>query len=540
MGRISIPRHKYGPPTKVGTAKPPWPEYMTRKRRAMAGFGESLLSLGERLGPIVINQLVQSEYAEGKALLEQRDNEFFQNAVDDPEYEKLPEKYNKDSKKWQEEILARYKTPSARNALKNRITSERPRMDATLNGIIKGKAQDDARRKILVAIQGTDEEKGFIPSAGATSDELKLGIINATAAMQGAVESGLYSRDEGEEIIIYALMTDWPEVALQQIEASSLLPQKKLQLKSTAKGMMAQKQREQAAQLKEMREQTMSIMLADVWDGKLTDPQAVTDALRLGYLDDTDAKYLRDAIKNPDPPQTTNESLISMRYAIAGIAEGTETRESALKKVIAYTQQLSPTDGKAFIKEIFGEHDTKNAFWNRQAQEYMEKQIMEVASLTGILYGSGEQLALSAQALMSYDEAKKAAIADGKPLNGRELLELAHQVMLPFREKVKPLMEGEKLPETLIEVGKPTKAEQMAEFEKRLEKEKYYKFKKGPLREPQFVKTAEGKLEMEYDAEGKELGLKLQNGTVLKIGNQYTIGNNIFEYLGNGKAKRIK
>lgn len=208
-------------------------------------------------------------------------------------------------------------------------------------------------------------------------------------------------------------------------------------------------EREAAEQLKQMREQTMIQMLADVWDGKLSDPQIITNALRNGWLDDSDAKYLREAILNPDPPETTNEAIIAVRYAIAGIAEGTETRESALKKVIEYTQQLSPTDGKAFIKEIFGEHDVKNAFWNRQAHEYMEKQIMEVATMTGILHGSGEQLALSAKALLAYDKAKKDAAAEKKPLKGKELLILAHEVMLPFRKRVKPMLPGERLPETL-------------------------------------------------------------------------------------------
>ena len=466
MGNIPIPRHKYGPPAKAATAKSPWPGYMTRQRRAMAGFGESMISLGRMLGDEVINQLVQAEFSEGKAALQQREYQFLESNRDDPDYEKLPEKYRAESKKWQKEILSNFKTPGARNSLKNMITVNAPRMESQLNEIVKAKAQEDARRKVLKSVGNS------IPSANATPEELHLGIVKATAAMQGAVAKGSFTKDEGEEHIIYALMEDWPEQAMEKIDASSLEPQRKLQLKSTAKGMIAQKEREQAVQLQEIREQTMSKMLADVWDGKLTDPQAVTEALRLGYLDDTDAKYLRDAIMNPEPPKTTNDALIAVRYVIDGIAQGTETRESALKKVIEYNKQLSPTDGKAFIKEIFGEHDTKNAFWNRQAQEYMEKQIMEVASLTGILYGSGEQLALSAQALISYDEAKKAAIAEGKPLNGRELLELAHQVMLPFREKVKPLMGGEKMPETLAgrKVGAGQKPPEIPEPIKKQEK----------------------------------------------------------------------
>lgn len=206
--------------------------------------------------------------------------------------------------------------------------------------------------------------------------------------------------------------------------------------------------RQQATELKQLREKTYTTMLADLWEQKPITEHEITEALRTGALDVEDAKYLRKALLSPEPPETTNEALIAVRYAIDGIGV-TETRESALKKVIAYTEQLSPTDGKAFIKEIFSEHDTKNAFWNGEAFKYMEKQILEIVNESDILYGSGEQLALSASAFISYDLAKKDAVEKGKPLSGSELLELAHQTMLPFRNKVKSLIEGEKIPETL-------------------------------------------------------------------------------------------
>lgn len=257
-----------------------------------------------------------------------------------------------------------------------------------------------------------------------------------------------------KNVVLGAIGNRLPDAHIERLirESDSLTQEEKNSLRLSAKAAIASRQRYQAIQLKVDREKTMSTLTVNYWDGKLKDPQIVTEFLRAGHIDRADAEHLRNAIMNPDPPETTYEALITGRYAIDGIALDTETRESALKKVIEYTQQLSPTDGKAFIKEIFGEHDTKNAFWNRQAQGYMEKQIMEVASLTGILYGSGEQLALSAQALMAYDKAKKTAAAKGKPLEGKELLELAHEIMLPFRAKVKPLLEGEELPESLVPI----------------------------------------------------------------------------------------
>lgn len=281
MGNIPIKRARYGPPAKSGKAKPPWSGYMTRQRRAMAGFGGAVVSLGERLGSILTNQLIQSEFSEGKAALQRRDNEFFENAVDDPEYEKLSEKYSKESKKWQEEIVSRYKTPGARNALKNMITDDAPRMDKTLNGIIKRKAQDDARRKT------SDSIESFIPSAGAIPDELELGIINATAAMQRAVNSGLYSKDEGEEIIIYALMTDWPEVALKEIDASSLTSKRKIQLRSQVNAVIRNTEIEQSKVEREVWDKTEGEAFNLWFDNKLT-PEWVRDQFNEGNLSPQD------------------------------------------------------------------------------------------------------------------------------------------------------------------------------------------------------------------------------------------------------------
>ena len=286
-------------------------------------------------------------------------------------------------------------------------------------------------------------------------------------AVTRGVKSGVITEDAGSLVIEkthYGIMLGLIEDEAQEIsetegyeKAVKWVMSQKIELdeKNAILSEMASIERMRTTLHKQAQEKANTTMLSDYWDGKLTDPQIVTDALRAGYIDDTDAKYLRDAIMNPDPPKNTNEALIATRYAIKGQGEGTHEIEDVLKILIKYSQQLDPDTGKAFIKEIFGEHDTKNAFWNRQAHEYMDKQIMEVATLTGILYGSGEQLALSAQALMAYEEAKKSAITKDKPLNGRELLELAHEVMLPFREQAKPLIEGEELPEELIPKGTP-------------------------------------------------------------------------------------
>lgn len=547
MGQIAVkgPRRTY-PIIKPAEDMPDLPEYEAKAQM----FG-ALSGMASVIGRGLQDKRTQSEFTEGKALWTERHDEFVRGLRDDPDYKSYLGKYDKFNAGLQRELFGKGYTSQATNGLKNYMVDKTADQRKLVAGISVNKEVDYFRASTLAAVN---------------THVLAGEAAAAKSALIRGRDSGYFSAEEIEKKLqnidvetdlnlgLQSLQVA-PERFLKEIEDKDFLPnldtELRLRLKNQAKAVMAQGQREQAAQLKEMRERTMSTMLTDVWDGKLTDLQAVTDAFRAGYLDDTDAKYLHNAIMSPDPPENTNEALIAVRYAIDGIGV-TETRESALKVVTQYVKQLDPDTGKAFIKEIFGEHDTKNAFWNRQAQEYMERQIMEVASLTGILYGSGEQLALSAQALMSYDEAKKAAITEEKPLNGRELLVLAHEIMLPFRKQVKPLMEGEKLPRTIEQEPKikpkTLSKEQREKMARGIQEALIGGFtgrpkakltRKAPRNNPQFI-IKDGKPEMEFDAKGKEIGLKIKDGTVLKIGYHYRIGYKVWEYLGNGRAKPVK
>lgn len=227
----------------------------------------------------------------------------------------------------------------------------------------------------------------------------------------------------------------------KQFIASEEDPQLRTQLSASLKGAKAAKGRENAAALREMKEQTYSTLLADYWDGALTNPQIVTDAVREGLLTPEAGKSLRKALLE------TEGSVHSSFTAVAGVEEsllkhreGLIDREEVLQTITSNASQLSPTDGKSFIKEAFGTQDTTNSRWDREAWDYIESQILSVSSMTGIMYGSGEQRALSAQAHIKYSEAKRQAAADGKPIQGEELLALAHKIMLPFRQQIKPLL----------------------------------------------------------------------------------------------------
>jgi hypothetical protein len=255
-----------------------------------------------------------------------------------------------------------------------------------------------------------------------------------------------------ESFYIHLAISNSPKDAYELVaNAKTLDQEQKNQLKNRVDAEIARRERERKLKLQEDREDTYRTVLTNIWNGNLKDPQIVTALTEAGLMDIEDAKSARKTLLNPEPPKTTNEAYIAMMYAKDGIALGTHTREDALKELTRRSNELSPTDGKGFIDDIFGEHDSTNAFWNREAQAYMEKQILEVATMSGILYGSGGQQAMSAKALLAFDQAKKEAAAKGEPIEGRDLLIKAHEVMIPFRQK--PIIKGENIPKTLMNLS---------------------------------------------------------------------------------------
>lgn len=229
-------------------------------------------------------------------------------------------------------------------------------------------------------------------------------------------------------------------------------PEFRRQLRSIVQGAKAAQDREQAANLKIAREQAYNESLINLWEGTLG-INTVKDLMRDGLITPEAGKFLQDALKNPVPPTTSNEATIAVMRAINDIGDNSGTIEDALEIVSEFSGQIHPTDGKQFIKDIFGEPDTVNVKWDKEAWDYIEKQILNVSSMTGILFGSGEQIALSAQAHIAYADAVKRAKSEGKPIQGSDLLKLAHVIMYPFRSQVKPLFSGEEgegaLPATL-------------------------------------------------------------------------------------------
>ena len=211
-------------------------------------------------------------------------------------------------------------------------------------------------------------------------------------------------------------------------------------------------QRQQAEILTQKQDETSRTLLADLWDNRLTDPNVVTAALRQGWLSDTDAKYLRDAMLNPKPAETRLPSYVKVKEALQDLVLGTKTKQDVLSLITSMTDSLSPADVKSFTNDVYAEPDKENTFWEREAYQTIEKRLMTIDPLSGRLFGSTAQIDATDRAKVRFDEAIKSAAKVGKPLKGTDYLKKAVEISNVLAPKEKQItFGGQKLPASEFE-----------------------------------------------------------------------------------------
>lgn len=296
----------------------------------------------------------------------------------------------------------------------------------------------------------------------------------------------------------------------------------------------ARAKREIAIEFKLQQEATNRQMLADLWDGKLIDPQVITNAVRLGYLSDTDGKYLRDALMNPKPSKLNLQSLATVKQAIEEIGTNTKTVQQALSVLFAHLNSIDPITGKSLLNEIYTEQEKNKSEMKRESRALMEELIRDRDKFTGMFTDDERQILASAEAYLMLDTEIQKAVEAKKPLERRDIMIKAIQIGQQMKKKIK--VEEE---EKIIPSFAPGRKQEIAEFEKRLESEKYYKYKKELVRNPTFLMKGDEPAKV-FDEKGKEIGLKRQDGSIFKIGHQAIMNGKIYEYTGNGNWKLIE
>jgi hypothetical protein len=206
-------------------------------------------------------------------------------------------------------------------------------------------------------------------------------------------------------------------------------------------------ERNQNTSLKLKQEETSRTMLADLWDNKLTDPNVVTGALRQGFLSDTDAKYLRDAMLNPKPAKTTLESMSKGLDIVRNCRNEVISKQDALSGITALLGTLASEDGKSLVKELQSDFDKEDSFWEKEAYQTIEKRLMTIDPLSGKLFGSTDQINATDRAKIRFDDAVKSAAKSGKPLKGTDYLKKAVEISNQLMPKEKLILfGGQKLP----------------------------------------------------------------------------------------------
>ncbi len=222
---------------------------------------------------------------------------------------------------------------------------------------------------------------------------------------------------------------------------------RKLQAQETAQ------RRRDAEKLETLQEETGRQRITDLWDNLLTDPQIITDDLRNGRISLVNAKFLRNAMLNPEPPKTDLLAYADGLRAKNDVGRGAKTVNQALDVVYGNVEKLDPATGKSLVKDIFGEHDKHDADMEKEGRDLMEELIREKTPL-GIFTDDELQIITTAEALVELNASIKAAIKRGKPLVGKELLIEAIRIgrlkKRELNEKIaKPGKEPAKVPEFL-------------------------------------------------------------------------------------------
>lgn len=227
---------------------------------------------------------------------------------------------------------------------------------------------------------------------------------------------------------------------------SDLEPQERAQLKSAARSAIARNKREKAEQKRIAQEQISSQLLADFWDGKLTDPQKITDAVRSGLLTDTDGKYLRSALLNPEPPTLNFNNYAVVKQAITDIGTGAKTKSEAMSVLFENLSGIDPATGKALVAEIFAEHEKSDAEMKREGDRLMEDLIRDKDPLSGFFSDDTRQILGASEAILMLDAEIQKAAKLKKPLTRRDILIKAVEIGQTIKAKIKAEKESGIIP----------------------------------------------------------------------------------------------
>lgn len=360
--------------------------------KAISGAGSVLMSLGEKWDL----QEADTQFTQAKAQAREEHNRFL---ISLQELE--PDDY---AKAYSESVKRRQvfgpKNKRAARVYSNWLTDLKPFWTKDKNDYMKAKLNDNGRAAGFMLRQEAIE-------TGKT-DEYFIHLAKGT-------KLGYYAKEEAAK-----LKQNTIDAHRRYIETEE-----------------ARIKREKAEQLKLIQEETARQMLADLWDGKLKDPQKITDTVRNGFLTDTNGKYLREALLNPEPAKLRLKSLAEVKQAIEEIGTNTKTKQEALSLLYSKLADIDPATGKSLVNEIFSAQDKNKSEIKRESRTLMEELIRDRDKFTGLFTDDERQILASAEAYLMLDTAIEEAAKTGKPLERREIMIKAIGIGRQMKKKIK-------------------------------------------------------------------------------------------------------
>jgi polyhydroxyalkanoate synthesis regulator phasin len=429
-------------------------ELGARKQQAISSTVGAVLQITDVVGNLqykAMQSRIRQETIEGKTAYQQYMDQMMIDNSKSGDLEvlaKWPDKAREESKKfmasftgekkyteatknemalWSKDQENSYYKEAALSSMKRIGENERKALPATLEFF----ANDDDKMGFMDYL--TDMQEQLLPA----EKDIQLSLFDQKVAISDV--------DRILDVGDYEYARRFIDQSLGHIEDSSF----KEMLVQHVDATEAAESRKNATVMRLKQEQVYSTLLADQWDGVLASPQVITDAVRQGLITPEAARTLKSEMltksrpteSNPEDMAAVEEALLDLRDGVGGVGDVLDT-------ITIHSGGLSSTDGRAYVKEAFATKVSADSEWDKLAHADIKDMILDVSTMTGILYGSAEQKAMVSQAIVKYAEAKRSARADGKILSGPELLKLAREIVIPFRSRLKPLVKGgEKIPE---------------------------------------------------------------------------------------------
>jgi len=283
-----------------------------------------------------------------------------------------------------------------------------------------------------------DVDKMYAEGIIVESERVKLIDENIESNIVSLYRKGTYSEVDKDGKLVEKNGHDEARKALEESSLDSTQKERLDDIIDTDERVV---QVEANADLKNKQNETSLNLLTSLWDGKLTD-EMLRQATDSGMITFERAKGLRETLTNPSTFDLP--SYIKVKNAVNSYERGKISFDVALDTLTQNASMLGD-QGKGLTDKIFAMPNKNEADWEGEGIDYIQSQILE-KDIFGRFYGTPKEQTAALEARLAYDVAIETAERKGQPVEGRDKLILAHDIMLKYRpeKKTKPPIELDK------------------------------------------------------------------------------------------------